>query len=75
MLLLAALFVVVLSGTVPHHPQWPGAFSTTAIVHETGRRRPEFIRWFYSTAQNIDRVGESVSSFFFFLSSRFAQMV
>jgi hypothetical protein len=62
MLLLAALVVAVLAATTPHHPQWPRDFSTTAIIHETGRRRPEFARWFYSAQQNTDRLGSPLFS-------------
>ena len=64
MLLLAAVFVAALAASIPHHPQWPPNFSTTAIIHETGRRRPEFARWFYSTAQNTDRLGTAPVFFF-----------
>merc|ERR1712065_102583 len=56
MLLIVALFAVALASVTPHHPQWPADFSTTSVIHFTGQPRPDFIRWFYSKAQNVDRV-------------------
>ncbi len=70
-MLLLCLFVVCLSAaTTPVHPQWPRDFSTTAIFHESGRRRPEFTRWFYSAQQNTDRLGEASMFFPLFSSHR-----
>ncbi len=30
--------------------------STTAIVHQAGRGRPDFNRWFYSQKRNVDKI-------------------
>merc|ERR1712137_1063584 len=54
---LIVLFAVFAAGQVtPHHPQWPSAFSSSVVIHETGKPYPQFSRWFYSAEQNIDRI-------------------
>lgn len=41
MLLLALVLVVAYAANpAPTHPKWPSSFSTSAIFHESGRRRP-----------------------------------
>jgi hypothetical protein len=55
--MIIALFIALAVASVtPHHPQWPADFSSTVAIHETGKGFPQFSRWFYSSAAQIDRI-------------------
>lgn len=56
MFLFIALLVVSSFAAAPNKPAWPLDFSTTVSVNIEGKPYPDFLRWFYSSAKDVDRL-------------------